>query len=323
MKTLFGVGLFAINSTELTNPSPLPTIISPFHHFRRLSRKTQRIQVFRSSLPGSELAGEDILQIFLKERQLNGDFISKASDILWRRDDLKFVDSETGTEDENLNLQKFVVVEDENAGGFLKLTKTHEWVSGGNIAPINKRSVAKNWEDDSEKRKRLSLLNYDALKREFLLLTIGIGAACTAYCWVTLSVQAAVSYAAGVLLSCLYLQLLYHYADNLSKEAVPQIFMQKKSKKKIGIRSEDLENLLERTVKGSTVALSSPRLVIPAVIYGFWGLSHHFFNNIFDFQIVPAMFGLFAYKAAALVQVYRDNEDLRLVFPDNDDDPNY
>eukprot|EP00268_Persea_americana_P017271 TRINITY_DN1830_c0_g1_i10.p1 TRINITY_DN1830_c0_g1~~TRINITY_DN1830_c0_g1_i10.p1 ORF type:complete len:140 (-),score=30.31 TRINITY_DN1830_c0_g1_i10:440-859(-) len=132
---------------------------------------------------------------------------------------------------------------------------------------------------------------------------------------------AAISYAAGVLFSCLYLQLLYNHSDNLSKQAVPQIFMQKKSKK-IGIRSEDLKNLLERTVKGSTVALSSPRLVIPAAIYGVWGLSHHFLDYSFDFQLAPAMFGMFAYKAAALVQVYRDNENLRLVFPDSEDDAN-
>jgi hypothetical protein len=33
-------------------------------------------------------------------------------------------------------------------------------------------------------------------------------------------------------------------------------------------------------------------------------------------QLVPAMVGLFVYKAAALVQVYRDNEDLQLIFPD-------
>lgn len=35
-------------------------------------------------------------------------------------------------------------------------------------------------------------------------------------------------------------------------------------------------------------------------------------------QLVPAMVGLFAYKAAALVQVYRDNEDLQLIFPENE-----
>lgn len=34
-------------------------------------------------------------------------------------------------------------------------------------------------------------------------------------------------------------------------------------------------------------------------------------------QIVPAMLGMFVYKAAALVQVYRDNEDLQFVFPEN------
>ena len=45
--------------------------------------------------------------------------------------------------------------------------------------------------------------------------------------------------------------------------------------------------------------------------------------NFFPYlQLVPAMFGLFAYKAAALVQVYRDNEDLRLVFPEEDEIPN-
>lgn len=58
---------------------------------------------------------------------------------------------------------------------------------------------------------------------------------------------------------------------------------------RIGIRSEDLKNLLERSVKGSTVALSSPRLVIPAAIYGLWGLFHHFFNNSFDFQVISCM----------------------------------
>lgn len=35
-------------------------------------------------------------------------------------------------------------------------------------------------------------------------------------------------------------------------------------------------------------------------------------------QLTPAMVGLFAYKAAALVQVYRDNEDLQFIFPESD-----
>ncbi|KAL0389970.1 UNVERIFIED_CONTAM: Nicalin [Sesamum calycinum] len=129
---------------------------------------------------------------------------------------------------------------------------------------------------------------------------------------------AAVSYATGVIFSCLYFQLLCKHADNISREAVPEVFTKKKSKK-IGIRSEDLQDFVERTLRGSGIALSSPRLVIPAAIYGLWELSQHFANDIFDFQLVPAMVGLFAYKAAALVQVYRDNEDLQFIFPENTD----
>jgi hypothetical protein len=110
---------------------------------------------------------------------------------------------------------------------------------------------------------------------------------------------------------------LYGYADGLSREAVPDIFLKKKSKK-IGIRSEDLEDFVVRTIRGSGMALSSPRLVIPAAIYGLWILSHKYFqNDLFDFQIVPAMVGLFVYKAATLVQVYRDNQDLQFIFPDD------
>lgn len=41
--------------------------------------------------------------------------------------------------------------------------------------------------------------------------------------------------------SCLYLQLLYNHSDNLSKQAVPQIFMQKKSKKWVPQHFSSLE----------------------------------------------------------------------------------
>ncbi|XP_068658091.1 uncharacterized protein [Aristolochia californica] len=240
---------------DLRNPCSYNIKISPLYDIRRPPGKSPRVSALRSSLSESDLAGEEILQIFLKERQLNGDIISKASD--------------------------------------------------------------RNWKNDSEKRKRLNFLKYDALKRELFLLTTGIGAACSGYCLLTLSIQASISYALGVVFSCIYLQLLYYHVDSVSKEAFPLVFLQKKPKK-IGIRSEDLNNLLEKTVRGSALALSSPRLVMPAAIYGLWGLSHNFFSGFFDFQLVPARFGLFAYKAAALVQVYRDNEDLRFIFADNE-----
>ncbi|KAK7257605.1 hypothetical protein RIF29_31688 [Crotalaria pallida] len=275
------------------------------------------ISVLRA-LPPSAVsdADEEVLQIFFKERELSGDFISRASDLLWRRN-FKNSDISQLTNDTSQPTEQ--IIETASDGGFLKLSSTQEWVLGDNSAPMNKKMTAKMLQDSSARRKKLNMLKYESLKREIFLLSVGIGVACSGYCLITLSMQAAVSYAMGVLFSCLYLQLLYRHADNLSSEAVPQIFMKKKTKK-IGIRSEDLQDSLEKSIKGSSIALSSPRLVIPAAIYGLWVLSHQYFtNDFFDFQLVPAMLGMFVYKAACLVQVYRDNEDLQFVFPENDD----
>ncbi|GFP92272.1 nicalin [Phtheirospermum japonicum] len=312
-----------MNSLSATGlPPNYPVLNCP-----KRRRVCSRVPVVFSTLkasppPLNEFSGDDVvLRDFLKERELSGDFISKLSDELWLRDVIanskNFQDSEDVSDHKKFNAPQ--LLEEENEGGFLKLKKTSEWLLGDdNSVPMNKKMALKEIRDDSERRKRLNFLKYEALKRELLLLTVGIGTACSGYCLVTLSVQAAVSYATGVLFSCLYFQLLCKQADNMSREAVPDIFTKKKPKK-IGIRSEDLQDSLEKTLKGSSIALSSPRLVIPAAIYGLWELSHHFTHDIFDFQLVPAMVGLFAYKAAALVQVYRDNEDLRFIFPENAD----
>lgn len=300
------VGLFGLSCSELSKP--------PSHRIHGLSKRSLCVAVSRI---GNEAIGEDIMRTFVMERQANGDFITKVTDLIWRRDELKLDNPETGFLEEN-HQQLDEVANDEDVGGFLKLTQTRAWVSGEDVGPVNKRLAFKDWQNEVEKRKKLNLLKYEALKGELLFLTIGIGAACSAYCLIVLSVEAGISYAAGVLFSCLYLQLLFYQADNLSEETVSDIFMQKRAKK-IGIRSEDLKYALEKTLKGSAMALSSPRLVIPAAIYGLWALSHRFSDTYFDFQLVPGMFGFFAYKAAALVQVYRDNEDLLLVFPDQEE----
>ncbi|XVF05124.1 hypothetical protein REPUB_Repub05bG0144700 [Reevesia pubescens] len=300
--------------------------ISPFTRFSllprpqkpSLSRRTPTVFVLKtSSRSVSQSVEEDVLEMFFKDREVNGDFISKASDMLWQREVLKAVDA-GASKPADITQQEVQVIGSDDDSGFLKLSRTREWLLGDNSAPMNKKAIAKVLQDDSERRKKLNLLQYEALKRELTLLSVGIGTACSGYCLIVLSVQAAVSYAVGVLFSCLYLQLLYQHADNISKEMVPQVFMRKKSKK-IGIRSEDLQDFFERSIKGSGIALSSPRLVIPAAVYGLWILSHKFLaNNLFDFELVPAMVGMFAYKAAALVQVYRDNEDLQFVFPENE-----
>ncbi|KAI9073446.1 hypothetical protein K1719_044583 [Acacia pycnantha] len=269
------------------------------------TRSSSLVSVSRAGTSSASDVDEDVLQNFFEERESNSDFISRASDLLWQRKFRNSVDSNNSGQTNSSQKQSRCTL------------KTQEWILGDNTAPMNKKAVAKELQDSSERRKKLNILKYESLKREILLLSVGIGVACSGYCLVTLSVQAAVSYAIGVLFSCLYLQLLYRHADNLSSEDVPKIFMKKKSKK-IGIRSEDLQDSLERSIKGIGISLSSPRLVIPAAIFGLWVLSHQYIvDDFFDFQIVPAIFGMLVYKGAVLVQVYRDNEDLQFVFPEN------
>ncbi|XP_013630302.1 PREDICTED: uncharacterized protein LOC106336120 isoform X2 [Brassica oleracea var. oleracea] len=276
-------------------PPPPNARLSPPYLLRKLpGRNSGRLSAFNAaSRSVSELVGEDVLQMFLKDREENGDFISKVSDRLWLRDVLESIDlnsnggsSAIGLED---NQERLVDgAEDDDESGFLKLKPTQEWIAGeGESAPMNRKALAKALRDDSERRKKLNFLKYEALKRELMYLSIVIGTGCSGYCLLALSPQAAVSYGVGVLFSCLYLQLLYGYADGVTREDVPTIFLKKKTKK-IGIRSEDLEDFVKRTIRGSGMALSSPRLVIPAAIYALWILSHKYFqNDLFDFQFQP------------------------------------
>ncbi|BAB08332.1 unnamed protein product [Arabidopsis thaliana] len=287
---------------------PTKVRVSPPHHLRRPpNRNSHRLAAINAaSRSVSELVEEDVLQMFMKDREENGDFISKVSDRLWLKEILESIDvNSNGASSSAVELddtrESLIDGADDDESGFLKLKPTQEWIGWeSDSAPMNKKALAKALRDDSERRKKFNFLKYEALKRELMYLSIVIGTGCSGYCLLALSVQ-----------------LLYGYADGLSREAVPDIFLKKKSKK-IGIRSEDLEDFVVRTIRGSGMALSSPRLVIPAAIYGLWILSHKYFqNDLFDFQIVPAMVGLFVYKAATLVQVYRDNQDLQFIFPDD------
>ncbi|GKV34964.1 hypothetical protein SLEP1_g43292 [Rubroshorea leprosula] len=311
-------------------------INSPFRRFIRVpcpqrpvpERSLSVFALRTSSRAASEVEEEDVLQIFFKDRALNGDFISKASDMLWRREVVSSVEDDASEIADTLQQVEQVMQSDDVGGGFLKLSRMRDWVLGDGSAPLNMKTKMKALQDDIERRKKLNLLQYEALKRELMLLSVSIGTACSGYCVIALSLQVAVSYAVGVLFrlvamflcSCLYLQLLYSHVDNLSKEMVPSIFMPKKPKRVETSDDLNIKDILEKAIRGSGIALSSPRLVIPAVIYGLWILSHRYFaNDFFDFQLAPALVGMFAYKAAALVQVYRDNENQQFIFPENEE----
>lgn len=261
------------------------------------------------------------MRMFLEDRQTNGDFISKVADMVLKRNDTGLHTSDATVDQENAAdvAQSEDVREDVMSEGVLRLEANGDLVSAESSLTARRRRSAMDRQNESDKRKEFNLLRYEAIKDELLLLTTGIGAACTIYCALVFSLEAGISYAFGVAFSCLYLQLLYRRADSLSKEDVPEVFL-KKRVKKIGIRSEDLKNTIEKTLGGSVFVLSSPRLIIPAVIFGLSSLSSHFHNTILNFELVPGMMGFFAYKAAALVQVYRDNDDLRLILPDEDAD---
>ncbi|XP_048492531.1 uncharacterized protein LOC104902614 isoform X2 [Beta vulgaris subsp. vulgaris] len=281
------ISSFLFGKTAIANHSMFFSKSSSLHHppvFTPLRNST--VSVLKSPSQASERVEEDVLREFIRDRQLNGDLITKYSDMFFQRGVKGVIDDEPANVDYSFQPSEEASAA-ESDEGFLKLTTTQEWLMGETSAPTNRKPTNEEAKDDRERRRRLNFLIYEALKRELLFMTVGVGAACTGYCFFVLSIQAAVSYASGVGF-------------------------------RIGIRSEDLRDSLEKTVKGSGIALASPRLVIPAAIYGLWVVLHqNFASDIFDFQIVPAMLGLFAYKAAALVQVYRDNEDLELIFPDS------
>jgi len=129
--------------------------------------------------------------MFHEERQLHGDFVTKISDMVWRRSGAN-VDAVEATAVQGSAAdvaQPEDVQEDVADEGVLRLAATRDWVSGDISPPVSKRRSAKDRQNESDKRKELNLLKYEALKDELLLLTTGIGAACSLYCLLVFSLE--------------------------------------------------------------------------------------------------------------------------------------
>jgi hypothetical protein len=183
-------------------------------------------------------------------------------------------------------------------------------------------STAEDREKAREIRWRKGMEDYETLKKELSDTTIKVAVAVDAYIFLTLSPQTAVSYTIGAIASYLYLQLLYRHADTVSKDNVAEIF-QKRRAKTIGIRSSDVQQVLEKTIRGCGISLSSPRLIVPAALYALWAFSTRFTGtstDSFHLEVTPLMLGFFAYKGAALFQAYQDNKDLLLIIDTEDSD---
>ncbi|KAI5666773.1 hypothetical protein M9H77_16626 [Catharanthus roseus] len=149
--------------------------------------------VLGTSRPGKALqTGDDVLQTFIKERELNGDFIAKLSDRIWLREATNSHNTSVAVKvpENSTQSPEQASGEASDGGGFLKLKRTNEWVLGDSaLAPANKKMSMKELQNHSERRRKLNLLKYEALKRELFLLTVGIGAACSGYCLAVLSVE--------------------------------------------------------------------------------------------------------------------------------------
>ncbi|OAE26563.1 hypothetical protein AXG93_3817s1260 [Marchantia polymorpha subsp. ruderalis] len=225
---------------------------------RKLSKNFQISAVSREKTNGDELTPKEFFESFLRSRQAGGDFVSRASDVLWKKEVLEIDDEKRSELREKLaELQKMKEVED--TGSFLKLTQAKNWSAGiEEVAPRNLNAAAEERARAADDRKRQSFLEYEA---------------------------STVSYDIGAVA------------------------------RTIGIRSGDVKRTLEKTIRGSGMALSSPRLVVPAALFGLWAASTQVTGTKdFHLEVAPMMFGFFAYKAAALVQAYRDNKDLLVVF---------
>nr|CAB3496088.1 unnamed protein product [Digitaria exilis] len=164
------MGLPGLRCCHLPSGASLPTL-GPALSRRPLPR-TSALRYSSLQAQSGDSIGEEVLRMFLEERQLHGDFVSKISDMVWRRnganvDAVEATAVQGSAADVAQAEDAQEVAEDEEV---LRLAATLDWVSGDSSAPVRRRLSAK-------------------LKDELLLLTTGIGAACTLYCLVVFSLE--------------------------------------------------------------------------------------------------------------------------------------
>eukprot|EP00246_Nothoceros_aenigmaticus_P003616 TRINITY_DN14801_c0_g1_i1.p1 TRINITY_DN14801_c0_g1~~TRINITY_DN14801_c0_g1_i1.p1 ORF type:complete len:159 (+),score=17.81 TRINITY_DN14801_c0_g1_i1:704-1180(+) len=113
----------------------------------------------------NDLSAQEFFQSFLRSRRARSDVVSRASDLLWKREVEEMDDARLGVVQEKLSQIQKIHEEDENSS-FFKLSQARSWSLGVDDAPTNtgRREVEKG--RAREDRKRQSMLEYEAVSSE-------------------------------------------------------------------------------------------------------------------------------------------------------------
>lgn len=139
--------------------------------------------------------------------------------------------------------------------------------------------------ENPAKDREASIIRFQNLKNDLLLYTVGIGALCDVTAYVTYSPEVTASYAAGLVGAILYIRML----------------------------SSSVEALGENSVGGAAKgAIGQPRILVPVIlvmVFNRWNNIVAPNYGVMELQLIPMLVGFFTYKAATLIQTFKEVMD--------------
>ncbi|KAG6551153.1 hypothetical protein Mapa_007388 [Marchantia paleacea] len=125
-------------------------------------------------------------------------------------------------------------------------------------------------------------IRYLKLKRDLQITTLGIGGLCAVSTYFAYSPQVAASYGAGLLGALVYVRMLGSSVDSIGAQDAGS------------------------AARG---ALGQPRLLVPVVlvmVYNRWNALAVPEYDVMSLQLIPMLVGFFTYKAATLVETFKE-----------------
>eukprot|EP00249_Psilotum_nudum_P000774 c12888_g1_i1 orf=115-1182(+) len=123
---------------------------------------------------------------------------------------------------------------------------------------------------------------YNQLKTDLQFFTLAVGGVGTITAYVSYSAEIAASYGVGLIGSLVYIRMLGNSVDSFGKQ--------------VGLQS----------LRG---AVGQPRLLVPVVLVMIYNRWNEFLVSEYGFihlQLIPILIGFFTYKAATVVEVFKD-----------------